>query len=143
MEPDPATTFADLLPEVEQGTLVRLQVEALPGRGEGPAGMATYEGVVVGVLKDAGSPDGTGRYFRSFRLRNGSREEEYRFDYRGTTHAAAWLHRAGKDTYSGDKWGRGRRVYALEVDGQGITARRERAGHSFISVPTTKTQDYE
>jgi hypothetical protein len=142
MKPDPATPFADLLPAVETGNLVTLQVEVLPGPGHGPAGMATYEGVVVEVLKDIGTPDGLGRYFRSFRLRNGSREEEYRFDYRGTSDAEAWFRRAaGEDPFDdSDLWGRRRRVYSFEVEGKGITARRERPGHSFVSVPTTENE---
>lgn len=139
MKPDPATPFADVLPAVETGNLVTLQVEVLPGLGEGPAGMATYEGVVVEVLKDSGDPEGRGRYFRSLRLRNGARDAEYRFDYRGTRNAEAWVRRAaGQSTYDdGDPWGRRRRVYAFEVEGKGITARRERPGHSFGSLPTT------
>lgn len=144
MKPDPADSFAPVLSSVETGNLVRVEFECLPGRGHGPAGMATVQGVVVEVLKDVGDPEGTGRYFRSLRLRDGSGDEttDYRFDYRGTTHAEAWLREdTGEDAFDGSAaWGKRRRVYALEVEGQGITARRERPGHSFVSVPTTENE---
>lgn len=141
MKPDPAESFAAVLPSVEVGTLVRVEIAVLPGRKRGPAGMDSVQGVVVAVLKDSGDPQGMGRYFRTLRLRDGSGDEttDYRLDYRGVRSGEAWLRPfTGEDPFDeSDEWGRRRRVYALEVEGNGITARRERPGHSFI------TQDYE
>lgn len=142
MRPDPATAFAPVLSNVDTGTLVRVEFENLPGSGEGPAGIARVHGVAVEVLRDAGSVDGGGRYYRSVRLRDasGSGTTDYRLDYRGTAHGETWVRQyAGENPFDGgEEWGRRRRVYAVEVEGDGITARRERAGHTFDGI-----QDYE
>lgn len=146
MKPDPADSFASVLSSVETGTLVRVESPNLPGRGQGPAGIETVQGVVVAVLIDSGRPEGIGRYFRTLRLRDGSGDDpqDYRLDYRGVGSGQAWIrHYAAPDPFSGpDEWGTRRRVYAIEVEGNGITARTERPGNSFDSVPTD-TQDYE
>jgi len=140
MQPDPAEAFAPVLASTDDGSLVRVEFEALPGPGHGPAGIATVQGVVVEVLKDSGDLDGIGRYFRSLRLRDGGGETptDYRLDYRGVRSGECYVRQnAGRGRRRRpDPWGRRRRVYALEVEGEGITARRERPGHSFGSVPT-------
>jgi hypothetical protein len=143
MKPDSADSFARPLSNVEEGFLLRVEVESLPGPSHGPAGMATREGVVVEVLKDSGDPDSPGRYFRRLLFRNGDREADYRLDYRGYANAEAWFQKsAGTDAFSeSEEWGPKRRVYAVEIDGQGVTTRRERPGHSFLSVGTDDETD--
>lgn len=141
MRPDPTDAFAPLLAAVETGSLVRVTYEVLPGPSAGPAGIGRVSGVVVDHLGESGDPDpnSIGRYYKSIRLRDGRTDPptDYRLDYRGGAVSETWLKQFdGEDPFDGsDTWGTGRRVYSLAVEGSGITARRERPGHSFIAVP--------
>lgn len=123
--------WGPVLSSVEIETPVEVTYEVLPGDQIGPAGLAHVHGVVTDV-SETGSPDRTGRYRTTFVLRDESGETTiYRLRYR---RGVLWIQQAtnADSRFEGGMYGRSRRVYAIKIEGDGITVRKQRENDGFI-----------